>query len=161
MSKDLIIRKPIFNLEAALAFAEARTPEVTPGSQGGANANSGAGEASGTDLQANRLPPGDRRSTIDFGAALAFAEARTVQQVAVGLPTGKADETGDSHQSAAMGRKRLTIEIDQWLNKQLGLIATAQGTTVDDIIGDLVRKHLAKNGPNVSSRGIKVRARDS
>lgn len=155
MSKDLIIRKPIINLEAALTFAEAKTAQEAHGT---VIAKPEAGKASETDQQASRFLVGDRHSTIDFDAALAFAEAKTAN---VALQAGFS--AGNTHlsQSARMGYKRLTIDIDQWLSKQLSLIAKDQKTTADEIINDLVRKYLAKNGSSVDSRGIKVRAGDS
>jgi len=158
MSKDLIIRKPIINLEAALTFAEAKTAQEA---HGAVNAKSEAGKASGTDNLASCFPVGDSRSTIDFDAALAFAEAKTAQNTNVAQPSEFSAGNPHQTQSARMGYKRLTIDIDQWLNKQLSLIAIDQKTTVDKIIDDLVRKYLTKKGFGLDSRGIKIRARDS
>jgi hypothetical protein len=158
MSKDLIIRKPVFNLEAALSFAEAKTAQDE---HGAANAQSDVGKASGTAKQASNRPAGDRRSAINFDAALAFAEAKTAQNVNAAQQFGSSEGNHDGAQSAPMGRRRLTIDIDQWLDKQLHLIAIEQKTTVDEIIEDLVRKYLAKNGFSFGSRGIKVRVGNS
>jgi hypothetical protein len=169
MSKDLIIRKPIINFEAALSFAEAKTAhdvQDVQGVQGMASAESEGAKASATDKQANCLPLGDRRSAINFDAALAFAEAKTVpvqnvQYVNATLRSGSSEGDHDGAPSAPMGRRRLTIDVDQWLDKQLHLIAIEQKTTVDEIIEDLVRKYLAKNGFSFGSRGIKVRIGNS
>ena len=166
MSKDLIIRKPIINFEAALSFAEAKTAHDVQDVQGVANAGSEGAKASVTDKQANCLPLGDRRSAINFDAALAFAEAKTlpvqnVQYVNATLRSGSSEGDHNGDPSAPMGRRRLTIDVDQWLDKQLHLIAIEQKTTVDEIIEDLVRKYLAKNGFSFGSRGIKVRVGNS
>lgn len=134
MSKDVTIKKPIINLEAVLAFAEANTVQ----------------EALGT-----------VHTQIDLSAVLAFAEAKSVQKPEVAIQAESAEENRDWSPSVPMGYKRLSVNLDQWLHKQLSLMAKEQQTTVDEIVGELVRKHMEKSGFNFGSRGIKVHSGDA
>jgi hypothetical protein len=134
MSKDVTIKKPIINLEAVLAFAEANTGQEAHGALD---------------------------HEIDLSAALAFAEAKTTQKKDVATQAGSAEGNRERSPSVPMGYKCLTVNLDQWLHKQLSLMAKEQQTTVDEIVGDLVRKYMEKSGFNFGSRGIKVHSGDS